>query len=476
MTNPWQPARVVPMVRAAFAALRGPRMSDRAASGHDEVDRDRFLPDIGQVDGTVESKVMRRPAIDRVDRKGRKQPTGAFAWSSLSDSQISGKKRRRLQLGCALAAATLVISGCMNGGVLRAPVPSSVTTIAPTATPVRVADPRPLAFPQDEGPHHRLTEWWYYTGHLHAAGSQGLAGPAGRDFGFEFVVFRAERGDFPVAWASHYAITDAAAGVFDYDQRSEFGPQVDRSPSNGGFDFSIRSPNTDTGVITPWTMSGLGGRDHLSAATSPYQIDLHLATDRPPVLHEGTGWIDLGPAGGTYYYSRTRMDVRGTIGMPRAPGAPPTPVTGLAWFDHQWGDFIAVGAGGWDWFSVQLADGRDLMISLVRGPGGLQLFQYGTLVAADGSSRQLTGDQLRIEVLNHWMSPRSGADYPAEWQVTLPDEGVTLHLKPTLPDQELDTRATSGVFYWEGEVGVDGSDHGRPIGGQGYVELTGYAG
>ena len=40
---------------------------------------------------------------------------------------------------------------------------------------------------------------------------------------------------------------------------------------------------------------------------------------------------------------------------------------------------------------------------------------------------------------------------------------------------ELDTRATTGVTYWEGSQRVTATRAGRPVGGQAYVELTGYA-
>jgi len=31
------------------------------------------------------------------------------------------------------------------------------------------------------------------------------------------------------------------------------------------------------------------------------------------------------------------------------------------------------------------------------------------------------------------------------------------------------------VVYWEGAVAISGSQGGQPVGGDGYVELTGYA-
>ena len=151
------------------------------------------------------------------------------------------------------------------------------------------------------------------------------------------------------------------------------------------------------------------------------------------------------------------------------------PVTGDAWFDHQWGDFIAVGAGGWDWFAVNLADGTDVTLSLVRDAAGGYPLVYGTLVRPDGSTRNLTRGLFDVTVTDHWTSPSTGAVYPAAWHITIPDESLVIDLVPTVADQELDTRATTGVIYWEGSQLVHATRAGVPVQGEAYVELTGYA-
>ena len=151
------------------------------------------------------------------------------------------------------------------------------------------------------------------------------------------------------------------------------------------------------------------------------------------------------------------------------------PVTGQAWFDHQWGDFISVGGGGWDWFAVNLADGTELTLSLVRDADGSYPLIYGTLVEPSGSVRHLDRDAFSVEVTDRWTSPTSGADYPAGWSIEVPGQGLVIDLRPTVADQELDTRATTGVIYWEGSQVVEATRHGRPLRGEAYVELTGYA-
>ena len=149
-------------------------------------------------------------------------------------------------------------------------------------------------------------------------------------------------------------------------------------------------------------------------------------------------------------------------------------VDGSAWFDHQWGDFISVGAGGWDWFAVNLDDGTDLTLSLVRAADGTYPLVYGTLVDATGATRRLAAGDFSVTPTATWVSPSTGAAYPAGWTVAIPGEKLEIRLSPTVPQQELDTRATTGVVYWEGSQRVTATRGGSPLGGQAYVELTGY--
>lgn len=374
--------------------------------------------------------------------------------------------------GLLLVSLALVLVGC-TGPILARPVPST-DPVAPVATPVasRWPDPQPVVLPQDDGAHDRLTEWWYDTGHLEAQD--------GRRFGFEFVIFRAERGDLPVAWASHLAVTDETGDRFLYDQRSQLGAHVSRPVDGGGVDLAIAAdlvPGVPDPRAIPWTMRGTGGHDQVAArGTAADGTRFGLALDLDPgvalpVLHDGDGYVDFGDAGGSYYYSRTKLAAEGTLTL----GDEVIPVTGRAWFDHQWGDFIAVGGGGWDWFAINLADGTDVTLSLVRDATGGYPLVYGTLVRADGGVTHLPREAFVVEVTASWRSPATGADYPAGWHITIPGEALVIDLLPTIAAQELDTRATTGVVYWEGSQVVTATRDGVPVAGEGYVELTGYA-
>jgi predicted secreted hydrolase len=372
-----------------------------------------------------------------------------------------------------LAAVALLVATCGGAPVLaNPPAQRPAATPPPDVSPAARQDPQPISLPRDDAPHDRLTEWWYYTGHLHDG--------AGRRFGFEFVIFRAERGSFPVAWASHFALTDEAGKRFIYAQRNAFGPQVDRRRADqvtDGFDFSLAAP--DASASAAWTMAGADGVDRLVASMatdegqptgSQAKLRLDLRSTKPPALHDHDGWIDFGAAGGSYYYSRTRMTAGGELELDGKAFA----VDGEAWFDHQWGDFIAVGGGGWDWFAVNLDDGTDLTLSLVRDRDRSYPLVYGTRVDADGTAHHLDRDAFRVDVTGSWTSPETGAAYPAGWRISVPADDLVIDLTPTVAGQELDTRSTSGVVYWEGSQRVTAARDGLSIGGEAYVELTGY--
>jgi len=390
---------------------------------------------------------------------------------------------RRAVLAILVVSATAV-SACSDSGgpILANPTTTLPSRVPATVSPGPVADPAPIELPRDDGPHDRLTEWWYYTGHLRTR--------AGDRYGFEYVIFRAERGAFPTSWVSHLAVTDETGDRFLYAQRLEIGSAADRSPRTAdgtptGFDLAIAgldptAPSSE--VRSAWTMQGSGGDDRLAATLSAVEaadagspdglgLELRLRSTKPAALHDGDGWIDFGPAGGSYYYSRTAMTAAGTLTLDGETLA----VEGSAWFDHQWGDFISVGAGGWDWFAVNLDDGTDLTLSLVRDTDRTYPLIYGTAVAADGSARHLDRDDFTVTVDGQWTSPVSGATYPAGWTIELPADQLTIELTPTVAAQELDTRATTGVIYWEGSQVVRATRDGVALGGEAYVELTGYA-
>lgn len=127
---------------------------------------------------------------------------------------------------------------------------------------------------------------------------------------------------------------------------------------------------------------------------------------------------------------------------------------------------------GWDWFSLQLEDGREVMLYLLRNRSGEVDFGRGTVVSPEGKTRFLTPDEWAVRVTETWKSKKTEAVYPSRWMLKVPIEGLRLEVVPELADQENVGMLAGGIFYWEGAVSVTGPG-GRKA-GHGYVEMTGY--
>ncbi len=365
---------------------------------------------------------------------------------------VFNTRRRRLRpalwpywaRGGVLVFAFLALVGCSrpSGPLPTAPAPT------PTVTP-------PISFPRDAGAHDVLTEWWYYTGHLQSA-------DGARRYGFEFTIFQVLRQGTPAAYLGHFAVSDITSGTFSHQARfstGEFHPDL----------------NLD---VQGWTLTTEGSADVIHAAMSPgpgaeppFALSLRLQDRKPPALHHG-GYIGYGDPGGSYYYSRTRIEVSGTVNQL---GAAPTPVTGQAWMDHQWGNFVVSSTGGWDWYSLQLEDNTELMLYVLRAGSGQTTGVYGSQVLADGTVRDLEPGAVQAVASGEWTSPHTGAKYPSGWRIDAPAQNLHFTITPQLLDQELyfPGQDAGGLSYWEGAVDVRG-ESGSPN-GVGYVELTGYA-
>lgn len=327
----------------------------------------------------------------------------------------------------------------------------------------RAVASRPFDFPADHGPHPDFrTEWWYYTGNLRTADR--------RHVGFQLTFFRvalappgAPRAS---AWATrqlyfaHFALTDTAGGRFHAFSRT----------ARGALGVAGAEAVPFRVWVEDWSAEGAGASPRLRAHEGDVALDLELSATKPVVAQGERGLSRKGPEPGnaSFYYSFTRMPARGLVRL----GAETLAVTGEAWMDREWSTSgLGPDVQGWDWFAVQLEDGRELMVYLLRRRDGTpDPFSAGTLVAADGTTRPLAAGDVRIETLAHWTSPRSGVRYPARWRLTVPSADLKLELEPRLAGQELNVNTR----YWEGAVAVTGTAGVWSTKGHGYVELVGY--
>jgi len=327
-----------------------------------------------------------------------------------------------------------------------------------------------VQLPRDDAAHPAPIEWWYYTGHL--------TSETGEDYGFELTFFKAYTppryklfGFYPASWAvekghvAHFAVTDKTRRTFTKGERVDY----------WGYPAGASSEDLEVYVANWRAERAPDGVSHrLFASEGGYRLDLTLTPTKPAALHgDPPGIQAMGPGGVSYYVSYTRMEVSGTLKRNCGPlgfGCETVKVTGQAWHDHQWGDFSLEGYAGWDWFSVQFEEGTELMLYLIRAPSGRYLAREGSFITRDGRTLPLHAEDFKLtETGETWTSPQTGAVYPVGWRVKVPKHGVDVSVTPVFPEQEMDTRASTGIVYWEGAVEVAGSKEGV-----GYVELTNY--
>lgn len=323
-------------------------------------------------------------------------------------------------------------------------------------------------FPRDHGTHDDFqTEWWYYTGHLKARD--------GRTFGYQVTFFRRASAHAaarnPSRWAvrhiyfAHFAVTDESGRRFRFSEKI----------SRAGIGKAGAQAGRLAVWIDDWGAEAEEETHMIRASDGGMALRLRLAPEKPPVIHGAEGISRKGEAPGeaSHYYSFSRMRTDGMLTL----DGTTVPVTGESWMDHEFGsNQLGEAQIGWDWFSLQMADRTELMIYRIRRrDGSIDAASGGTWIRTDGSSMSLAREAIAVAALDHWRSPQSGALYPARWRISAPSLGLAVEVTPTIPDQELVTRASTQVTYWEGSVTVQGEREGRSVSGAGYAELTGYA-
>jgi len=339
----------------------------------------------------------------------------------------------------------------------------------------RAEAPRELSFPADHGSHPEFsTEWWYLTG--------SLTTPDGDLFGFQATWFRSALLPEREQRASSLAVRDVIlfhSGLIDVERAAFYSEsRASRAASSWA--------GAQTGGLEVWLLdnrlTGSSARWSARFGVEGWELELELSPTREPLLHgDLPGLSRKGPERGqaSYYYSQPRLEVRGSLR--RGPDDQPVEVGGRAWFDHEFfSRQLAPSQVGWDWFSVALDDGTDLMLFELRQRDGRRAAtSAGTLRLADGTRRHLAASDFEIEVTSTWTSPAAlprDDDYPAGWKIVIPSAGIRLEVEPMAKDQEHRADAPGAMAYWEGLTRFRGSRGGRPVEGLGYVELVGYRG
>ncbi|HWW74935.1 MAG TPA: lipocalin family protein, partial [Pyrinomonadaceae bacterium] len=310
------------------------------------------------------------------------------------------------------------------------------------------------------------TEWWYYTGHMRT--------DSGRRFGFELVFFKRRTdldrfGVIPLRlignplYLAHFALTDESRGAFRYEHRKS---------ANGLFDPPARADSRRLYLrLGDWSVREAHGL-HLLRATlgDDFVFEAALKPAKPAALNgregRGVSFKDHGEA--SRYFSYTRMEAEGDVTW----GGVTERFRGSAWMDREFGTWATTeGQKGWDWFSLQLSDDTELMVYHIRDRHDRpSSFSSGTFIDAEGKATHLSRDDFELEPSARWLSPHTGATYPSGWRLRVPRFGLDVTVTPVLKDQELDTRGTTMIVYWEGACAVEGRRDETAVEGRAYVE------
>lgn len=344
-----------------------------------------------------------------------------------------------------------------------------------------------IVLPRDHGPHPTFrSEWWYLT--------LMLSDQRGREFGGQFTLFRqaltAQQPEGAAnpwrtnqVYMAHLAVTDVAG------KRHQSAERISRAhPALAGVQAAPFAA-----WLEDWRFASAGSTFlplQLNAGDAGFSWALSMDSDKPIVLQGKSGYSAKGPDQGSHYYSLTRLNVQGTLTL----SGTEIPVRGTGWLDREWStSVLSAGQTGWDWFALQLADGRDLMVfNLRREDCSRDPFDHGIVVDAEGNARLLQAEDFELTPLRAWRGPardvlepvrpcipsstgdsaandtaRTAGPWPLEWRLRLAEE--TFVIRASILDQRMRT----SVRYWEGLVEVFSESPRREV-GRGYMELTGY--
>ena len=305
----------------------------------------------------------------------------------------------------------------------------------------KITQNKTISLPKDDAPHGYKMEWWYYNGNLVTA--------SGKKYSFHDTTFLVN--NVMATMVNHVSLSDYQINKHYIDQRSSVG-SLSTWPANH-FDL----------ISGDWRMSGGNGIDKLQISSSKFSFNLQLISKQEPIFHGEDGIIFLGSEGSSYYYSRTRMDISGTIKI----NGNTESVNGIAWFDHQWGDFL-VSQLSWDWFSIQMDDNSDIMIYQFRNKSN-ETINYTGSFTKNGNTEILTNKDFSLSQSKQWVSNKTGISYPIEWILKIPGKNINVTIQSILNDSEFDSTLTTYNIYWEGAVQVTGTHTGK-----GFMELNGY--
>ncbi|MFJ2682302.1 lipocalin-like domain-containing protein [Pseudomonas sp. NPDC087342] len=308
---------------------------------------------------------------------------------------------------------------------------------------------RAFSFPADHGPHDGFRiEWWYVTANL--------KDEQGQEFGVQWTLFRSALKATPevagwgnqTIWLGHAAVTSATTH------------HAAERYARGGVGQAGVSVAPFKAWIDDWRFSGPLMDMQLSARDKGFSYQLRLVSSRPLVLQGDKGFSQKSEQGqASYYYSQPFFQANGSLEID---GKTYT-VSGPAWLDREWSSQpLTANQSGWDWFSLHLDGGEQVMLYRMRQKDGAP-YLTGTWIDAQGQTQLLHGDDISLTPGD--TAKVAGRSMPVRWSIKIPGKHLDITTTALNPNAWMNLR----IPYWEGPVRLSGSHAG-----QGYLEMTGY--
>jgi predicted secreted hydrolase len=373
-------------------------------------------------------------------------------------------------------ATALVWAGALGAGCDEDPdreAPPDPQGVCPEAWRTYPHQPpgTEIRFPDDEGQHYDADpevtmEWWYTIYHLTT--------PEGREFSIMATFFMPQ---LDMAYRP-FNITDV-----DNDRMYPSDEWGTLEAGEGPLDLVWTSDNPEEPVSTFAARRYANGdpvpfayEQHLvyvDPADPSRSQSLHLTIDslKSPYIVDGDGYVTIGEAGESWYYSLTHLEVSGELEL----DGEVFEVTGRGWLDHQWGPFMLHPLANtpitYEWMALHLDNGdeymvstlfdRDDQINLTEGFGSVG---WKTADCAQGITLDHT-----VERLGFWYHEGSGDWFSHSWRIVVPDTGLDVVVTPVIEDQTVPFFHT---YFYEGRSLVTGTLDGEPVTGLAFSELT----
>jgi predicted secreted hydrolase len=391
----------------------------------------------------------------------------------------------RMPLVPALAYGLSVAVMLLTAWVMLPANASDSTAVALPASPSA-----PLPFPVSPHPDSEI-EWWYVNAHVTT--------DSGRHYGIVCAFFRfgSDAGNarlgMPILKPGHYLIY----AITDLDRKKQRAYSLaDESMMSGLRTLLLLSTNPNprtksmlqsllknappsphramTGTVSiemPFALH-YGTQDSLEAMDSADnqfelklgdgkdRIDLDITARKPTMPVSGNGETGLVNPTDMYYFSLTRCAVAGTVDA----GSGPRQVkSGQGWVDHQWGSSWVTRNNGWDWWGIQLDDGRDILLFQQRDLStGKPFYPLATFMDKSGNVTVTRKIVFKPVPGSSWRSSRDDVRYPLKWDIDFPEDDLSLRVSADVPSQEIPILSPSGDI-WEGSCTVIATAlHGKP--------------